>query len=116
MHKPAPFIFDLRDLKGAQRAAGADGLPTLLGGKGAKLAEMTSLKLPVPPGFVITTAACRAAMAKKEPPRQLWAELSAALARLEKATGKRLGDPASPLLVSCRSGAKISMPGMMDTV
>src|SRR5207253_1272827 len=96
--------------------AGKDGLATLLGGKGAKLAEMTSLGLPVPPGFVISTAACRAALEHGEPPERLWVEVDAALARLERKTQKRLGDPAAPLLVSCRSGAKISMPGMMDTV
>src|SRR5690349_16854092 len=110
------FIFDLADVKSARKAAGAEGLAALLGGKGAKLAEMTALKLPVPPGFVLTTAACRAVISSGEPPRTLWPELAQALARLEKATGKRFGDPKAPLLVSCRSGAKISMPGMMDTV
>ncbi len=109
-------MFDLSNFKGAKTAAGAEGIATLLGGKGAKLAEMASLKLPVPHGFVVTTEACRAFMGKNEAPARLWVELDAALVRLEEATGKRLGDPESPLLVSCRSGAKISMPGMMDTV
>ena len=88
----------------------------LLGGKGANLAEMTSvLGLPVPPGFTITTDACRAAMAGGWP-EGLSDEVTEHLARLEAAMGKRLGDPVDPLLVSVRSGAKFSMPGMMDTV
>jgi pyruvate,orthophosphate dikinase len=91
-------------------------LKDLLGGKGANLAEMTSvLKLPVPPGFTITTDACRAFMAGGWP-QGLSEEVEAARARLEARMGKRLGDPADPLLVSVRSGAKFSMPGMMDTV
>jgi pyruvate,orthophosphate dikinase len=88
----------------------------LLGGKGANLAEMTSvLKLPVPPGFTITTDACRSYMAGGWP-EGLSAEVAKHVRRLEKDMGKRLGDPADPLLVSVRSGAKFSMPGMMDTV
>jgi pyruvate,orthophosphate dikinase len=88
----------------------------LLGGKGANLAEMTSvLGLPVPPGFTISTDACRAAMAGGWPDG-LTAEIARARARLEKTMGKRIGDPSDPLLVSVRSGAKFSMPGMMDTV
>jgi pyruvate,orthophosphate dikinase len=88
----------------------------LLGGKGANLAEMTSvLGLPVPPGFTITTDACRAYM-QGGWPEGLSAEVDRHVRRLEKAMGKRLGDAADPLLVSVRSGAKFSMPGMMDTV
>ncbi len=88
----------------------------LLGGKGANLAEMTSvLELPVPPGFTITTDACRAYMAAGWPDG-LSDEVAKHVKRLEKAMGKRLGDPSDPLLVSVRSGAKFSMPGMMDTV
>jgi pyruvate, orthophosphate dikinase len=88
----------------------------LLGGKGANLAEMTSvLGLPVPPGFTISTDACRAYMAGGWPDG-LTAEIGKARARLEKTMGKRIGDPSDPLLVSVRSGAKFSMPGMMDTV
>ena len=88
----------------------------LLGGKGANLAEMTSvLELPVPPGFTISTEACRAYM-EGGWPEGLTEEVDKHRARLEKAMGKRLGDPADPLLVSVRSGAKFSMPGMMDTV
>jgi pyruvate, orthophosphate dikinase len=91
-------------------------LKDLLGGKGANLAEMTSvLKLPVPPGFTISTDACRAYMAGGWP-KGLDAEVAAARTRLEKAMGKKIGDAADPLLVSVRSGAKFSMPGMMDTV
>jgi pyruvate,orthophosphate dikinase len=87
-----------------------------LGGKGANLAEMTRLGLPVPPGFVVTTQACNATLAAGGFPRGLWAQVLAALAATERAAGKRFGDPVDPLLVSCRSGAKFSMPGMMDTV
>jgi pyruvate,orthophosphate dikinase len=88
----------------------------LLGGKGANLAEMTSvLKLPVPPGFTISTDACRDYM-KGGWPTALDAEIATHVAKLEKAMGRKLGDPSDPLLVSVRSGAKFSMPGMMDTV
>jgi pyruvate,orthophosphate dikinase len=89
----------------------------LLGGKGANLAEMTKLGLPVPPGFTITTEACNAYMAGHEKlPDGLLDEVAAALAALEAKMGKRLGDDVDPLLVSVRSGAPFSMPGMMDTV
>src|SRR5664279_3059090 len=88
----------------------------LLGGKGANLAEMTSvLKLPVPPGFTIAATACRQYM-EGGWPEALSGEVAKARARLEKKMGKRIGDPSDPLLVSVRSGAKFSMPGMMDTV
>jgi pyruvate,orthophosphate dikinase len=89
----------------------------LLGGKGANLAEMTNLGLPVPPGFTITTEACNAYMAAGDVlPDGLMDEVSEARVVLEGKTGKRLGDPVDPLLVSVRSGAAFSMPGMMDTV
>ncbi|HET6666349.1 MAG TPA: PEP/pyruvate-binding domain-containing protein, partial [Intrasporangium sp.] len=88
----------------------------LLGGKGANLAEMTNLGLPVPPGFTITTEACRAYLEQSREPDGLADEISTHLAALEEAMGRRLGDPADPLLVSVRSGAKFSMPGMMETV
>ena len=88
----------------------------LLGGKGANLAEMTSvLGLPVPPGFTITTDACRAYLDGGWP-ASLDDEVAKAVRKVEKAMGKKLGDPGDPLLVSVRSGAKFSMPGMMDTV
>jgi pyruvate, orthophosphate dikinase len=88
----------------------------LLGGKGANLAEMTKLGLPVPPGFTISTAACRHYLSTGREPDELTIQLGARLAALQERTGKRLGDPEDPLLVSVRSGAKFSMPGMMDTV
>ena len=88
----------------------------LLGGKGANLAEMTSvLKLPVPPGFTISTDACRDYMVGGWP-KSIDVEMKAQVAKLEKAMKRKLGDPSDPLLVSVRSGAKFSMPGMMDTV
>lgn len=89
----------------------------LLGGKGANLAEMTRVGLPVPPGFTITTEACRAFFAAGERlPKSVAVELDKALLELQTLTGKRLGDPAIPLLLSVRSGAVHSMPGMMDTI
>jgi pyruvate,orthophosphate dikinase len=91
-------------------------LRDLLGGKGANLAEMTNLGLPVPPGFVITTDACRHYLTAGSMPDGLDDEVTAHLSRLEEAMGRKLGDPADPLLVSVRSGAKFSMPGMMETV
>jgi pyruvate,orthophosphate dikinase len=101
----------------ARRLGGADGVRDLLGGKGANLAEMRTLGLPVPPGFAVTTAACRAFLAGGARwPAGLWPAVERALAALERQTGKRLGDPRRPLLLSCRSGARTSMPGMMDTV
>ena len=88
----------------------------LLGGKGANLAEMTNIGLPVPPGFIITTQACRTYLESGSAPAEMEDEISEHLASLEKAMGKTLGDADDPLLVSVRSGAKFSMPGMMDTV
>ncbi len=95
---------------------GNKDLKDLLGGKGANLAEMTNIGLPVPPGFIITTEACRYFLSHGAVPEGLAAEVSEHLTRMERAMGRRLGDPADPLLVSVRSGAKFSMPGMMDTV
>src|SRR5205085_3444010 len=88
----------------------------LLGGKGVGLAEMTALGIPVPAGFTITTDACRDYLRTKELPEGLEAEIDEHLAALEERTGKRFGDPTDPLLVSVRSGAAVSMPGMMDTI
>ncbi len=89
----------------------------LLGGKGAGLAEMTRAGLPVPSGFTITTEACNAYFdAGKQFPEGLWDQTLEALKKVEEETGKKFGDPSNPLLVSVRSGAKFSMPGMMDTV
>src|SRR5690606_24965866 len=99
---------------------GADGdasMKNLLGGKGANLAEMSALGLPVPPGFTITTECCTHFYAnERRYPADLEAQVAAGLRRVEELTGKRFGDPAGPLLVSVRSGARASMPGMMDTV
>jgi pyruvate,orthophosphate dikinase len=89
----------------------------LLGGKGANLCEMTNAGLPVPPGFVVTTEACNAYFdAGKQFPEGLWDQALEAMKEVEKQAGKKFGDPSNPLLVSCRSGARQSMPGMMDTV
>src|SRR5213595_2719794 len=89
----------------------------LLGGKGAGVAEMTRAKLPVPPGFTITTEACNAYYASgKRFPDGMWDQAIEALHHVEEKTGKKLGDVKNPLLVSVRSGARFSMPGMMDTV
>jgi pyruvate,orthophosphate dikinase len=94
----------------------AGGGRELLGGKGMGLAEMTQLGVPVPAGFTITTDACRAFMREGGAPDGLEADVAEHLARLEQKTGKRFGDPEDPLLVSVRSGAAVSMPGMMDTI
>ncbi len=111
------WVYGLDELPKVQRVArGWDDVRSLLGGKGANLAEMTRLGLPVPPGFIITTEACREYLHKDAVPKTLWVQVEAALKKLEKRSGKRFGDPKNPLLVACRSGAKFSMPGMMDTV
>src|SRR5690606_5437373 len=112
------WAYAVDELEAAERAAGGrEGARSLLGGKGANLAEMTRLGLPVPPGFTVTTEACLAFLAGGERfPEGLWDAVTAALGRLEQTTGKRFGDPANPLLLSCRSGARVSMPGMMDTI
>ncbi|OMI38224.1 pyruvate, phosphate dikinase [Streptomyces sparsogenes] len=102
------FVYDFTE--------GNKDLKDLLGGKGANLAEMTNLGLPVPPGFTITTEACKVYLASGEEPPALRDEVSAHLDALERKMGKKLGQPDDPLLVSVRSGAKFSMPGMMDTV
>lgn len=96
---------------------GGSSMRALLGGKGAELAEMRRIGLPVPPGFTITTEACRAYWEKGERLiDEIWPDVQSAVQRLESETGKRFGDPSTPLLVSVRSGAPISMPGMLDTV
>src|SRR5919106_1517427 len=103
------YVYDFAD--------GADLGRELLGGKGAGLAEMTAIGIPVPAGFVVTTEACVEYRRNgREPPPGLEEEVGEHLARLEQATGKRFGDPDDPLLVSVRSGAAVSMPGMMDTI
>ncbi|HEX8081587.1 MAG TPA: pyruvate, phosphate dikinase [Jatrophihabitans sp.] len=102
------FVYDF--------AEGSKDLKDLLGGKGANLAEMTNMGLPVPPGFTITTEACKAYLSNGREPAELSAEVSEHLAALEALMGKKLGQTDDPLLVSVRSGAKFSMPGMMETV
>jgi pyruvate,orthophosphate dikinase len=102
------FVYDFTE--------GNKDLKDLLGGKGANLAEMTNLGLPVPPGFTITTEACKVYLDSGSEPTALRDEVTAHLEALEKRMGKKLGQPDNPLLVSVRSGAKFSMPGMMDTV
>jgi pyruvate,orthophosphate dikinase len=103
-----PLVYSLHD--------GDAGMADLLGGKGANLGEMTQLGLPVPEGFVVSTEACREYLAEGHVPTRLRDEMTAEIARLEQRAGRRLGDATSPLLVSVRSGARMSMPGMMDTV
>jgi len=104
------FVYSFKET--AQKKLGKD----LLGGKGAGLARMTEIGLPVPPGFTITTAACQEFQKKNSLPNAIWQEAKEQLKTLEKGTGKKFGSPDQPLLVSVRSGAAISMPGMMDTV
>src|SRR5664280_1410828 len=102
---------------GGGKAEGNGGMKDLLGGKGAGLAEMTNAGLPTPPGFTITTEACNDYFAAgKKLPTGLWDDVLEAVKAVEKSSGKGFGDPKNPLLVSVRSGAKFSMPGMMDTV
>src|ERR1700758_2691566 len=101
---------------GEGQAEGDPKRRDLLGGKGAGLAEMTSLGLPVPPGFTIATEVCNAFSRTQKIPDEARSEVESTLGRLEKAMSARLGDPAAPLLVSVRSGARASMPGMMDTI
>jgi pyruvate,orthophosphate dikinase len=102
---------------GDGKADGAGNMKSLLGGKGANLAEMTRIGLPVPPGFTVTTEVCTYFYENKRTyPRELEAQVAAALAKVEKSVNKKLGDKERPLLVSVRSGARDSMPGMMDTI
>ncbi|GEL18489.1 pyruvate, phosphate dikinase [Pseudonocardia asaccharolytica] len=108
LSRAAQLVFDF--------AEGDRTQADLLGGKGANLAEMTRLGLPVPPGFTVTTEACRHYLARGTEPPTLREQVTAALRRLEDRLGRRLGDAEEPLLVSVRSGAKVSMPGMMDTI
>ena len=107
--KQIQWVYDFEEADGSRR--------DLLGGKGAGLADMTTASLPVPPGFIITTEACRSYYdSGKVMPPEMWAQALEALVALERATGRYFGAPADPLLVSVRSGAPVSMPGMMDTV
>jgi pyruvate,orthophosphate dikinase len=112
------WVYLFSEVNEAEEYAGSwDGVRSLLGGKGANLAEMTRIGVPVPPGFTVTTEACNAYLdAGEQFAEGMWQQELKALKAVEKETDKAFGDPANPLLVSCRSGAKFSMPGMMDTV
>ncbi len=113
------WVYRFNELDQAEKYVGGawDSVRGLLGGKGANLAEMTRIGVPVPPGFIITTEACNAYLAAGENfPEGMWQQVMQALESIEKQTGKKFNSPQNPLLVSCRSGAKFSMPGMMDTI
>ena len=112
------WIYIFADVAEAEKYAGNwEAVRGLLGGKGANLAEMTRIGIPVPPGFTATTEACLAYLeAGNQFPEGLWEQVLEAMKATEVATDKKFGDPDNPLLVSCRSGSKFSMPGMMDTV
>ena len=116
MTKKWLYLFDELEQASAYVGGDWDNVLALLGGKGANLAEMTRIGLPVPPGFTVTTEACNSYLAARKFPERIWEQELAALAAVEEKTGKEFGDAKNPLLVSCRSGAKFSMPGMMDTV
>ena len=110
------YFFD--EAAAAEKAMGGswDAVRSLLGGKGAGLFDMTRAGVPVPPGFTVTTEACNEFRKAGEFPSGQWKQMLAAMKQTEKKTGKKFGDPSNPLLVSCRSGAKFSMPGMMNTI
>jgi pyruvate,orthophosphate dikinase len=113
------WVYLFREVDEAEEYVGGDweDVRALLGGKGANMAEMARIGLPVPPGFTVTTEACNAYLAEGNSfPADMWEQELAAMKVVEEETDKTFGDPANPLLVSCRSGAKFSMPGMMDTV
>jgi pyruvate,orthophosphate dikinase len=114
------WVYLFEELDAAEKKVGPgswDRVKGLLGGKGANLAEMTRIGVPVPPGFTVTTEACNEYQkAGEEFPEGMWDQELAAMKQVEAKTGKKFGNPNNPLLVSCRSGAKFSMPGMMDTV
>ncbi|NMC45627.1 MAG: pyruvate, phosphate dikinase [Chloroflexi bacterium] len=112
------WVYLFNEVAEAEKYAGDwDGVRGLLGGKGANLAEMTRIGVPVPPFFTVTTEGCNAFLANGGKfPEGMWEQMVDALKVVEKAAGKEFGNPKNPLLVSCRSGAKMSMPGMMDTV
>ncbi len=112
------WVYDFEDLEAAKQSVGDDwdAVKALLGGKGANLADMASLGIPVPPGFTVTTEACRRFTETNDLPAELWDEVVQHMNLVEQRTDKTFGGGSSPLLVAVRSGAKISMPGMMDTV
>ena len=112
------WVYLFTELEAAEAAAEEwEAVRALLGGKGANLAEMTRIQVPVPPGFTVTTEACNAYLKEEGRfPAEIWEQEIEALHRIQETTGKEFGNPERPLLVSCRSGAKFSMPGMMDTI
>ncbi len=110
------YLFEELDEVEARVGKNWDAVRALLGGKGAGLFDMTRAGVPVPPGFTVTTEACNEYQKTGQFPPGMWEQMLEALQKVEAKTGKRFGDPKNPLLVSCRSGAKFSMPGMMDTV
>ncbi len=112
------WVYLFSEIKEAEQYVGGDweAVRGLLGGKGANLAEMVRIGLPVPPGFTVTTEACNAYQENRVFPAGLWDQMLESLKKVEAETGKKFGSAENPLLVSCRSGAKFSMPGMMDTV
>lgn len=113
------WVYTFSEVDKAEEYVGGEweGVRGFLGGKGANLAEMTRIDIPVPPGFTVTTEACNAYLeAGGTFPEEMWEQEKDALEKVERETGKKFGDTKNPLLVSCRSGAKFSMPGMMDTV
>ncbi len=111
------WVYQFDEVKAAEKYAGSwEGVRSLLGGKGSGLADMTRAGVPVPPGFTVTTEACNSYRKTGNFPAGMWAQALEAMKKTEKATGKKFGDPKNPLLVSCRSGAKFSMPGMMNTI
>jgi pyruvate,orthophosphate dikinase len=115
MTKKWVYLFD--EVTSAEKVTGNwEGVRALLGGKGAGLADMTRAGVPVPPGFTVTTEACNAYSSQGKFPEGMWDQELESLKEVERKTGKKFNDPDNPLLVSCRSGAKFSMPGMMDTV
>lgn len=113
------WVYGFDEVEKAEEHVGGDweAVRALLGGKGANLAEMTRIGIPVPPGFTVTTEACNAYLAAGEKfPADMWEQELEAINKVEEQTDKKFGDVENPLLISCRSGAKFSMPGMMDTV
>mgnify|MGYP000913109528 CR=1 FL=1 len=112
------WVYLFSEVEQAEQYCGGswDKVRGLLGGKGANLADMSRIGVPVPPGFTVTTEACNVYSDTGKFPEEQWDQMLKALAEVERITGKKFGDSKNPLLVSCRSGAKFSMPGMMDTV
>ncbi len=112
------WVYLFNEVEEAEKYTGSwDGVRGLMGGKGANLAEMTRIGVPVPPFFTVTTEACNAFLAAGSTfPAGMWEQMLDGLKAVEKAAEKKFGDPKNPLLVSCRAGAKMALPGKMDTV